>query len=118
MCIISCIGGKKKDYKQFVQNRVIEIRKNKMINWKLVDTNKNPADDVSRGLLLSEIVKNVRWQKGSHFLSLNHSLWPNLKPGDNFSSIETVNLFVGTEFEYSKLKNNEKNYLSGNQPRY
>ena len=68
--------------------------------------------DVSRGLLLSQIIHNERWWKGPHFLSLDRSLWPQLKPGDDFSrndsKEETVNLFVKTEFEYSELSNDQK----------
>ncbi|XP_066929853.1 uncharacterized protein [Clytia hemisphaerica] len=109
------LKNENKVYKQFVQNRVNEIRgKSKTFVWKLIDTLQNSADDVTRGLLLSQIVQNKRWLNGPEFLSLSQEHWPDLKPGDNFSkqnehsTTETVNLFVGTEFEFSDLDDEEK----------
>ncbi|XP_066924368.1 uncharacterized protein [Clytia hemisphaerica] len=109
------LKNENKVYKQFVQNRVNEIRgKSKTFVWKLIDTLQNSADDVTRGLLLSQIVQNKKWLNGPEFLSFSKEHWPDLKPGDNFSkqnehsTTETVNLFVGTEFEFSDLDDEEK----------
>ena len=113
--VVFCwLKNENKVYKQFVQNRVNEIReKSKTVIWKLIDTSQNSADDVSRGLLLSQLVQNKRWLNGPEFLSLPQENWPYLKPGDNFlkhseHSTETVNLFVGTEFDFSELNDEEK----------
>lgn len=101
-----------KTYKQFVENRVLEIRENKDINWKLIDTKENPADDVSRGLFLTQIINNKRWLEGPQSLSKAEKFWPNLKPGDSFSNKnsteETVNLYSGSYIEYSSLTDEEK----------
>ena len=39
-------------------------------------TNINPADDVSQGLTVKELLSNERWFRGSAFLWENKSSWP------------------------------------------
>jgi len=39
-------------------------------------TNINPADDVSQGLTVKELLSNERWFKGPAFLWENKSSWP------------------------------------------
>ena len=38
----------------------------------------NPADDVSRGLSASNLVNNVRWKDGPVFLWMEEAEWPQL----------------------------------------
>ena len=48
-----------KMYKVFVQNRLTEIRRlMKCTTWKLVDSNNNPADIVSRGAKPIDLLNN------------------------------------------------------------
>ena len=72
----------------FVQNRLLEIRSSNDIVWKLIESGQNPADDISRGLCLSQLIKNEKWLYGPKFLTRNEKEWPNLKPGDKFSDEE------------------------------
>lgn len=100
-----------KVYKNFIQSRVFEIRQNEQVLWKLIDTDNNPADDITRGLLLSRLVSNERWSKGPSFLSGHESVWPELKPGDKFISNEGVSascLYTGIDKEFKNLSNDEK----------
>lgn len=100
-----------KVYKNFIQSRVFEIRQNEQVLWKLIDTDNNPADDITRGLLLSRLVSNERWSKGPSFLSGHESVWPELKPGDKFIFNEEVSascLYTGIDKEFKNLSNDEK----------
>ena len=100
-----------KVYKSFIQSRVFEIRQNEQVLWKLVDTDNNPADDVTRGLLLSQLVSNERWSRGPSFLSCQKSVWPDLKPGDKFKCKEEIStscLYTGIDKEFKDLSDDEK----------
>ena len=63
------ISGKDKVWKQFVQNRVVEIRSLTSIDsWKHCAGEENPADIPSRGLLASRFHTNVLWLNGPTWL--------------------------------------------------
>ena len=67
----------------FVQNKVKEIRN--LVDtacFKLIDTNRNPADIVSRGVKPVELLSNRLWFSGSEFLTLDKDPWPSLKVGE------------------------------------
>ena len=71
------ITGTGKEYKQFIQNRVVEIRK--LIDpksWRHVPTDQNPADVRSRGSLASELKEMNSWWCGPDFLYADESDWP------------------------------------------
>ena len=55
--------------------------------WRLVSSHLNPADIVSRGLLLNDLVKNKVWFKGPIFLTLPEGGWPHFTIGDKFNLI-------------------------------
>ncbi|CAB4036344.1 Hypothetical predicted protein, partial [Paramuricea clavata] len=79
----------RKEYKLFIQNRVVEIRK--LIDpksWRHVPTDQNPADVLSRGSLASELKGMRSWWCGPDFLQGDESGWPkNTKfQGDNFAA--------------------------------
>ena len=44
--------------------------------WKHVDSASNPAEDVSRGMTVQEIVNSKRWVSGPSFLGLRRESWP------------------------------------------
>ncbi|XP_066929877.1 uncharacterized protein [Clytia hemisphaerica] len=109
--IVYCWLRNEKLYKQFVQNRVNEIRENDTIKvWKLVDTSNNPSDDNSRGLLLSQLKNNEKWFHGPSFLSGPESSWPDLKPGDKFIEKLTENIvsFYSGSCQFTDLTTDEK----------
>ena len=109
--IVYCWLRNEKLYKQFVQNRVNEIRENDTIKvWKLVDTLNNPSDDNSRGLLFSQLKNNDKWLHGPSFLSGPESSWPDLKPGDKFTEKFTENTvsFYSGSCQFTDLTTDEK----------
>jgi hypothetical protein len=62
----------------FVANRVAEIQElSKGIVWRHVPTDANPADLVSRGTDINEIVSSL-WFEGPSFLKLEEDQWPQL----------------------------------------
>lgn len=70
MVALYWIVGVDKEWKQFVENRVREIRKLTPVNcWKHCSGRENPADLPSRGLLLVELTVNTLWWRGPAWLS-------------------------------------------------
>ncbi|XP_046556736.1 uncharacterized protein LOC124265959 [Haliotis rubra] len=65
-------------YKVFVGTRVAEIQNmTEDHSWRYVNTRDNPADDITRGLTLSELSStNSRWRHGPSFLSDPPEQWP------------------------------------------
>ncbi|KAK7938259.1 hypothetical protein WMY93_001585 [Mugilogobius chulae] len=64
-------------YKVFVGTRIAEIQDlTSPEDWKYVDSALNPADDLTRGKTLSEIVQPQRWSLGPSFLFQDKSQWP------------------------------------------
>ena len=56
------------EFKTFVQNRLIAIRNNVYPdNWKYCNTNKNPADIITK-IKICDISANNLWLEGPHFL--------------------------------------------------
>ena len=56
------ITGSSRSFKPFVADRVGEIQNaTNSKQWQYVLMNKNPADSVTRGLKLSELVKSEEW---------------------------------------------------------
>ena len=62
-------------YKQFVEERAIKIRKLSE-NWKHVKGTENPADLTSRGLFATQLKDNLFWMKGAEWLMLPPEKWP------------------------------------------
>ena len=58
-------------------NRVGEIqRKSEPSQWQYVATELNPADKLTRGEAVSELVKDKVWWTGPEFLQLEPEEWP------------------------------------------
>ena len=75
----------------FIQNRVKEIRN--LVDtacFKLIDTKRNPADIVSRGVKRAELVSNRLWFSGPEFLTLDKDSWPSLKVGEKFILLSEI----------------------------
>lgn len=86
--IINC----EKTYPAFVENRVLEIRKNLDVNcWHLIKSKDNPADIVSRGSTHIDLLEN------SPFLTLQESEWPMLTVGDSFTCLINNNTEVDAD---------------------
>ena len=83
------IWGVNREFKQFVQNRVVEIRGLvKPAHWDYCPSENNPADICSRGSLASKLVANQLWWNGPEFLSKGKDAWPNLPVNPEVISTE------------------------------
>lgn len=70
------IWGVNKEFKQFVQNSVVEIRHLvKPTQWNHCPTESNPAGICSRGSMASKLVANTLWWYGPDFLLRNQVFW-------------------------------------------
>jgi len=75
---LSWIRGVTKEYKQFIQNRVTEIRKLSPVDcWRYCPTKENPADIASRGARA--------WWHGPSYLLNPKEQWPS-QPSQNVAS--------------------------------
>lgn len=64
-------------YKVFVGARVADIQElTEGSSWRYVHSSGNPADDITRGLSLSQIQNHSRWRSGPAFLHYSESTWP------------------------------------------
>ena len=67
--VLGYICNDAKKFHVYVANRVQQIKdQTSSEQWKYVSTKDNPADYVSRGMLVSELTKNDKWWKGPEFL--------------------------------------------------
>ena len=75
--VLAYISNEVKRFHLFVANRVKKIREcSDVTQWKYVPTKENPADDTTRGLKLSNSIKDKRWINGPEFLYKHESDWP------------------------------------------
>ena len=73
--VLAWIRSRARNYKPFVSSRVGEIQSNSdPAEWKHINGDLNVADDVSRGVAVSEL--NGRWENGPAFLQLPENQWP------------------------------------------
>ena len=71
------IHGKSRRLKAFVGNRVAEIQQHSdPMNWYYVPSKMNPADLVTHGLNLKQLIENNLWWNGPEFISKDSSCWP------------------------------------------
>ncbi len=76
-CVIKYIRSNDKRFHTFVANRVAVIHDGSSPSqWKYVSSEANPADDASRGLTVSSVIKKNRWINGPDFLWQHESSWP------------------------------------------
>ena len=79
--VLSWIRNSNKEYEQFVENRLREIRKLAPSElWKYVPTKQNPADIASRGTTATPLVESKLWWNGPAFLVKSIEQWPS-QPG-------------------------------------
>ncbi|XP_070528964.1 uncharacterized protein [Cardiocondyla obscurior] len=65
-------------WKQFVANRVAEVHTlHPNIPWRHVPTDTNPADLLSRGKSVKELLESTLWWEGPQWLSQLSQRWPN-----------------------------------------
>ena len=86
--VIQYIANETKRFKTYVANRLAVIREHsKLSQWRYVNTDANPADLFSRGVMPASYKKSETWLKGPDFLLEDDVKWPAspvlLQPLDN-----------------------------------
>ena len=75
--VLRYIRNEDKRFHTFVANRIAKIRDATVPSqWEYVDTNKNPADHLSRGMSAKPFLKNKQWLMGPEFLWQTEENWP------------------------------------------
>ncbi len=75
--VLQYINNEDKRFHTFVTNRLAVIHDGSdPSQWKYVPTSMNPADDVSRGLTVEELLRKERWFRGPEFLWERETSWP------------------------------------------
>ncbi|KAL0147788.1 hypothetical protein M9458_056904 [Cirrhinus mrigala] len=75
--VLHWIKSESCNYKVFVGTRIAEIQD--LIgyeNWNYVDSDNNPADDITRGKTLIDLSHTCRWNQGPDFLHQPPDHWP------------------------------------------
>ena len=108
-----------KVYKCFIQTRVKEIRELLFIGcWHLINTNQNPSDIISRGLLITDLIQSKLWFEGPIFLTLPENSWPKFNIGDKFdfeiNKEEKVHNFIISEVSDACIRSITVNSLNNN----
>nr|XP_055076729.1 uncharacterized protein LOC129455971 [Misgurnus anguillicaudatus] len=77
--VLSWLHSESCRFKVFVGTRVAEIQElTDRFAWRYVDSANNPADDLTRGKKLKELVGGNRWSHGPPFLLQSPDNWPTL----------------------------------------
>lgn len=75
--VLSWIQSESNQYKVFVGTRVSEILDlTKPGSWRYINTDLNPADDITCGKTLLELSQPNRWSQGPLFLYQSSDHWP------------------------------------------
>lgn len=75
--VLHWIQSESQQYKVFVGTRIAEIQE--LVgaeSWRYVPSEENPADDITRGKSLKDLIKPNRWTDGPAFLHQPHASWP------------------------------------------
>ncbi|XP_038052505.1 uncharacterized protein LOC119725213 [Patiria miniata] len=77
MLVLQYIKNTSKRLHTFAANRVAVIHDGSSVDqWRYVNTDRNPADDASRGLDAHNMISKDRWRKGPEFLWQDEKSWP------------------------------------------
>ena len=75
--VLQYIRKENRKFQTFVANRLAVIHDgSKPSQWNFVDSNRNPADDASRGLTVEKLLSQDRWLQGPKFLWSEQTSWP------------------------------------------
>ncbi len=79
--VLRYIHNEKTRFKTFVANRLQVIHEGSHPSqWHYIETDRNPADDASRGLTMDSLLQSSRWFDGPEFLWQVQSNWPAWPP--------------------------------------
>lgn len=104
--VLHWINSAPNRFKTFVANRIASIQELTSKNqWQHISTHYNPADLVSRGATISDLVNNKIWFCGPMFLSTPQEQWPkqtvqkcNLPATEFKKNLDTAMTFVNIDF--------------------
>lgn len=103
--VLSWLQGDPTRWQTFVRNRVVTIIDNIGYKWFHVLSKENPADVVSRGMLLSDL-KNCRlWWEGPEWLKENKILFTSISTPTDLERRKGINVNVVTEQPSVEEKN-------------
>ncbi len=75
--VLNYIGNESARFKNFVANRVSQIRDaTTPLQWRFVKSSQNPSDQATRGLKAKDFVQAETWMKGPNFLLKPEKEWP------------------------------------------
>lgn len=75
--VLAWLKSTSREWKTFVANRVGKIQSHSAEhNWHFVSGTDNPADIISRGSHVQDLLKNSVWWHGPSWLSQNMNSWP------------------------------------------
>ncbi len=89
--------------------RVAKIQQNSDIeSWRWIDTNNNPADIPSRGVMANKLKNNEKWFRGPAFLTRDEDSWRDLQPGEAKGMETMTEVRKGVAFLQTKKAINYK----------
>ena len=75
--VLGYITNSSRRFHTFIANRVAEVRSaSEPSQWRFVPGEVNPADDCTRGRMVSELMDDCRWLRGPDFLWQAEDEWP------------------------------------------
>lgn len=75
--VLAWLASDPSKWNSFVSHRVAEIQENKLINtWNHVSSEENPADLISRGCGVNNLIKSKIWWQGPAWLKGDRAGWP------------------------------------------
>jgi len=75
--VLTWIKSESCQYKVFVGTRIAEIQElTSPENWRYVNSELNPADDITRGKSLKDLSHVCQWTQGPRFLQESTETWP------------------------------------------
>lgn len=76
MVVLSWLNSDSSRLKTYVANRVVQILEiSAAAQWQHVKTNENPADSISRGIGVQELIQSKLWWNGPSWLSWSEYQW-------------------------------------------
>lgn len=95
MVVLTCIKSESCHYNPFVVNRVTEILEHTAPeDWNYVGLKSNPADDITKGLILASLTASSSLNYGPSFLQKSKDLWPVTYP-ETTTKLEMRKQFCG-----------------------
>lgn len=103
-------------FRVFVGACVSEIQElTKNCTWRYVDSDQNPADDLTRGKTLEELTDPNRWSQGTPFLLQSPNSWPerpNAEPAEDHAELQRTAFCGATVTPPTDCGPDDKRYSS------